>query len=182
MTNETNDLQNDELTPERLIKEERIAILKAVRCPGKTHSMIKNPALRRSFAHELNDLRNQAIRAKHRKNLPTDEFWRGICWGMEGAYWSMQKEENWIFVNEGRRVTWHLREPEDRRTPEEHQQYDEFIEKVKSVHMKALKIEQEILADHQAGKISDHQKSRSLREMWDQERAKIKKLQREYGQ
>ena len=181
MTTETSDLQSDEFTAERMI-EERNLILRAIKCPGKTHDLIKNPELRHAFALELNDLRDQAIRGNFRQKLSTDEFLRGIRWGLENTFWSMQKVENRVYVNEGRRVTWHLSELEDHRSPEEHKRYEEFIERVKETHAKALQSEQEILADHQAGKIADLQKYKSLREVWGQETARIKKLQREYGQ
>jgi len=50
---------------EREVLEERIAILKAVKCPGKTHSLIKSKELRDAFARELNDYRNQRLRGKN---------------------------------------------------------------------------------------------------------------------
>jgi predicted transcriptional regulator len=91
--------------------KERVAILAAMPCPGKTHSMIKNPALRHAFAVELQDLRLQAVSGGWRKALTT-EHWASVRFGMESGFWALQKEENRAFIYEGKRVRWKLAEYE----------------------------------------------------------------------
>src|SRR5215208_3464989 len=97
MTTQTPDLQINE----RMALEERIAILKAVKCPGKTHSLIKSKALRTEFARELNDWRNQRNRGKREgKGFLSREEWSMWRAGLESAFWAMQKAENRAFLYE----------------------------------------------------------------------------------
>src|SRR5215216_5630853 len=102
MTVTDEDLQTDE----RAAIEERIAILKAVICPGKTHTLVKNKALRTEFARELNDWRNQRNRGK-REGLGALSHEEWIMWrgGLESAFWALQKAEGRAFLYEDRRVT-----------------------------------------------------------------------------
>lgn len=81
------------------VLNERIAILKAVKCPGKTHGLIKNKELRDAFARELNDYRNQRLRAKkeHGTWFPP-EHEAGIRTGLESGFWAMQKDQNRAFL------------------------------------------------------------------------------------
>src|SRR5688572_2990786 len=97
----------DQQPIDRTVLEERIAILKAVPCSGKTHALIKNKVLRAEFAKELNDWRNQRNRSKREGKgyLSRDEWnlWRG---GLESAFWALQKAENRMFLYQGQRVSW----------------------------------------------------------------------------
>lgn len=72
---------------ERDVLEERIAILKAVKCPGKTHGLIKSKELRDAFARELNDYRNQRLRGRKQNGTWfSHEYEAGIRMGLESGF------------------------------------------------------------------------------------------------
>src|ERR1041385_2976403 len=114
------------------VLEERKAILMAVKCPGKTHVMIKDPALRTEFARELSDWRNQRNRAKREsKGYLSEQEW--LMWraGLESGFWAMQKAENRAFLYEGRRVSWQLAQA-NFDADEQHKKYEAAVIEVHS--------------------------------------------------
>jgi hypothetical protein len=173
----TPDIQLD-----RTALEERKAILKAVKCPGKTHDMIKNSALRAEFAHEMNDWRNQRNIAK-REGMPVLSKEEWIMWrgGLESAFWAMQKAENRAFLYEGRRVAWQMAPQADTRTPEEQERYAQYEAAVVATHMKVLNILGEIEAEYEAGSINKTQRMRRRIHIMDKEDDKVSALQEQYG-
>jgi hypothetical protein len=174
----THDLQLDE----RMALEARKAILKAVKCPGKTHSMIKNKVLRGEFARELNDWRNQRNRAI-RKGLGylSQQEWKMWRAGLESAFWAMQKAENRAFIHGEQRLYWQLSKADSNRTPEEQERYEQYEAAVVATRMKVLAILSEIDAEFEAGKIDKAQKTRRRLLILDKEDDKIKALQEQYG-
>jgi hypothetical protein len=167
---------------ERMVLEERIAILKAVKCPGKTHSIIKSKALRAEFARELNDWRKQRNRAiRDGQNFLSQEEWNMWRGGLESAFWAMQKAENRAFLYGEQRLSWQLCKTEDGQAPEEREQYAQYEAAVVAAHMKVLDILSEIDADFEAGKIDKAQRARRRRLIMDKEDDKIKALQEQYG-
>ena len=161
------------------ILEERIAILKAVKCPGKTHSQIKSKELRDSFARELNDYRNQRLRGrKQNGSWFSQDDEAGIRWGLESGFWAMQKDQNRAFLYDGgRRVAWRLVEAKEPPTAE----YQQYEAAVIAEHKKLRDALAKLEADFQAGKIDKLQRSRARLKMRDKEEARIRALQKEYS-
>lgn len=154
----TLDLQLDE----RMALEARKAILKAVKCPGKTHNMIKNKVLRDEFARELNDWRNQRNRAiRNGLGYLSQQEWKMLRAGLESAFWAMQKAENRAFIYGEQRLYWQLTKTESSRTPAEQERYEQYEAAVVATRMKVLGILSEIDAEFEAGKIDETQKSRN---------------------
>jgi hypothetical protein len=172
---------NNIKTDERAAIEERIAILKAVICPGKTHNIIKNRALRTEFARELNDWRNQRNQGRREGlgELSKEEWimWRG---GLESAFWALQKAEGRAFLYENRRVSWQMVEEQDTRTPEERTRYAEYEAAVVATHMKTLNLKAKVEAEFNAGIIDKTQRARLRIQLWHGEDDKIKALQEQF--
>jgi len=162
---------------ERMALEERIAILKAIKCPGKTHSTIKNPTLRAEFARELNDWRNQRNRAKREGNpyLSQEQWmmWRG---GLESGFWALQKAENRAFIYEDRRVAWQLRTVKSYQT----EQYKKYEVAVIDAHKNTVELLARIEQDWKVGKIDEHKRIHFRRLALEREEAKINELQAQY--
>jgi hypothetical protein len=172
----------DRQLDERMALEARKAILKAVKCPGKTHTMIKNKVLRDEFARELNDWRNQRNRAiREGLGYLSQQEWKMWRAGLESAFWAMQKAENRAFIYGEQHLYWQLSKTESSRTPEEQERYEQYEAAVVATRMKVLNILSEIDADFEAGKIDETQKTRRRRLIIDKEDDKIKALQEQYG-
>jgi len=158
--------------------EERKAILKAVKCPGKTHTQIKNEALRAEFARELNDWRNQRNRSKRegRGYLSHEEWamWRG---GLESAFWALQKAENRAFLYENQRVTWQLADSNIKQV--EH--YEEYEAAVIDAHKKTMKLLARIDEDFKTGEIDEGARLRFRRIALDREETRIAEFRKQYG-
>jgi len=177
MTTQTPDPQLDE----RMALEERFAILKAVKCPGKTHTMIKNKALRAEFARELNDWRKQRhLAVKQFGNWFPPDISAAMRGGLESGFWAMQKSENKAFLYQDQRVTWQLSAEIDTRTAEEQERYTQYEVAVVAFHKKVLNILAEIEADFQKGRLDETQRARARRAIKEKEDVKINALQREY--
>jgi len=158
--------------------EERKAILKAVKCPGKTHTLIKNAALRTEYARELNDWRNQRNRSKRAGSSYISRaewsMWRG---GLESAFWALQKAENRAFLYEDRRVAWQLEDASASQTG----QYKEYEAAVIAAHQKTVKLLARIDQDFEAGEIEKNQQVHFRRLAMEREETKIAQLQVQYG-
>lgn len=164
---------------ERDTLEQRIAILKAVKCPGKTHSLIKSKELRDAFARELNDYRNQRLRGKKQYGswFPPD-YEAGFRGGLESGFWAMQKDQNRAFLYfGGRRMSWQLVEAAEPPTVE----YQRYEAAVVAVHQNMRDTLGKIEADFQAGKIDERQRAKARRMIMDREEEKIRMLQVEYS-
>jgi hypothetical protein len=159
-------------------KEDRIAMRMAVKCPGKTHALIKSKTLRAEFAKELNDWRNQRNQVKKEHGgWRADEFWAGMRWGLESGFWAMEKTEGRAFIYDQQDVSWQLVPKQDTRTPE----YKEYEAKVIAAHSKKIELIKKIEADFEAGEIDMLTMARRRRHVMDREEEKIKELQKQYG-
>jgi hypothetical protein len=159
--------------------EERIAILKAVKCPGKTHGLIKSKELRDAFARELNDYRNQRLRGKkqHGSWFPPD-YEAGLRTGFESAFWAMQKDQNRAFLcNGGRPISWQLVEAEVPPSAE----YQQYEAAVIAVHQELRTALAKIEADFASGVINEKERTRACLKEMNREDRKILELQAQYA-
>jgi hypothetical protein len=147
------------------IMDERIARLAAMKCGGKTNAGIKDAALRREFARELNDWRNQALRAGNRLDEYSKTMLREYSSSLYNGFWAMEKAAGREYYETGKRVTWALVE-----APEPDANYIEYEQKVV-----------ELFAEIEGMKCEAKKRIGGTMKLYDLRKKKLAELQVRYG-